>query len=284
MSDRKSFSRRNDVSSLGASSNSRRTFDLIRQQSEQGNTTHRSFRQDTRSTQPSGSGLGESLAGSFRSRSDIQGQVSSTNRFEQEPSMAQPSSKKSFADLQSSSARLRHFTNVRQESSTSHSFRQDTNLTGLSRKSFADSSQSATRSVAQRQEEIQQVIKQRGGKTSSGSEIQLGYREEGLRGGVKLSKGNWDNLETKLKDIKEYYDRSKSSDITEERKQHCESLVSQKLRELKKKIDDHIDKSTNDSDYRYLDKLNEHLPDRVEDSTFTDSVKMCLDYIEDGKK
>lgn len=114
--------------------------------------------------------------------------------------------------------------------------------------------------------------------------VKFDRKREHLLGGVKLTNDNWTRLMTKIDEIEKYYNQSKESDITDKQKKNFENIAKQKLKDFRTTVDNHIGKSTDDHDYRYLDKLNEHLPNNIDENQFTESISMCRNYIADGRK
>jgi hypothetical protein len=118
---------------------------------------------------------------------------------------------------------------------------------------------------------IREIIKQRGGKSSSDSEISLGY-QEGLRGGGKLTDGNWNTLSNSLISIREAFNNNDQK-----------NEINTKLKNLKEKVDKYIKKSDRD-DYTYLGNIHQWIPKNADDAAFLDGIRICLDYVNDGKK
>jgi hypothetical protein len=120
---------------------------------------------------------------------------------------------------------------------------------------------------------IQEQIMLREGKTSLASEIPLGY-QEGLLGGGKLTEGNWNTLKNNLETIKTSFDENDSK-----------SSINTKLENLRKTVDKYIkEKEVDDNEYTYLDKILEKLPENASESAFQDGIRLCLGYVEDGRK
>jgi hypothetical protein len=118
---------------------------------------------------------------------------------------------------------------------------------------------------------IQEQIMLREGKTSLASEISLGY-QEGLLGGGNLTEGNWNTLKNNLETIKNSFDENDSK-----------NSINKKLENLRKTVDKYI-KEADSNEYTYLSNILEKLPENASESAFQDGIRLCLGYVEDGRK
>jgi hypothetical protein len=119
---------------------------------------------------------------------------------------------------------------------------------------------------------IREVVRQRGGKTSSDSEISLGY-QEGLRGGEgEVTDGNWNTLKNGLNSIGAAFNNNDS-----------ENSINTKLNNLRAKLDKYIEKCVG-FDYEFLSQIEKKLPRDAKEAAFLLSIKICLDAVESGKR